>query len=59
MKTQSNSSVAQMSSEHMYETTKEVLAAGFCQAKTKIFTAVDLWNIQRQGKSRIQRRFSF
>ncbi len=29
----------------------------FSQPKSKTFSTADLWNIQRQGRSRIQRRF--
>jgi hypothetical protein len=34
----------------------ETIATGLKQANSKAFTAADLWNIQRQGKSSIQRR---
>lgn len=37
----------------------ETIAADFNVSISKTFTAADLWNIQRQGKSRIQRRQSF
>lgn len=33
-------------------------SAGFNQSNGKTFTTADLWNIQRQGKSAIQRRHS-
>lgn len=45
--------------ENLTTIVKETLATGFNQSKSKTFTAADLWNIQRQGKSRTQRRFSF
>lgn len=38
---------------------KETLATECNHPKAKTFTAADLWNIQRQGKSKLQRRFSF
>ena len=38
---------------------KETLAAGFNPPPAKTFTAADLWNIQRHGKSIVQRRFIF
>lgn len=38
---------------------RETLAIGLKQPSTKVFTAAELWDIQRRGKSRIQRRFSF
>lgn len=37
---------------------KETLAEGFSQQPKKVFTAADLWNIQRQRKSMLQRRFA-
>lgn len=36
----------------------ETIATGFNQPAKKTFTAAELWNIQRQGKSRTQRRYS-
>ena len=62
MKKQSTSLFTQMSIaqlENLTTVVKETLAVGFNQPKSKIFTAADLWSIQRQGKSRTQRRFSF
>ncbi|MEO7768526.1 MAG: hypothetical protein ABIS01_13945, partial [Ferruginibacter sp.] len=59
MKRQSYSLFNQMSKEQTGELTtmvKETLAEGFYQLKTKTFTAADLWNIQRQVKSRISRK---
>ena len=44
--------------ENLTTVVKETLAASFNQ-QNKVFTAADLWNIQRQGKRREQRRFSF
>ncbi|MEO5892400.1 MAG: hypothetical protein ABIQ31_19280 [Ferruginibacter sp.] len=39
---------------------QETLATEYKLPKTsKTFTAAEMWNIQRQGKSRIQRRLSF
>lgn len=35
---------------------EETLVPGTNPTNSKIFTAADLWNIQRQGKERIQRR---
>ena len=34
----------------------ETLATGFNVPKSKIFTAADLWNIQRQKKVRLKKR---
>lgn len=51
-----------MSNEQISELTnvvKETMAAGFYQPEAKIFTAADLWNIQRNGVRRMQRRSSF
>ena len=58
MKKQSNNQFSAISAEHSKELTnvvKETLAVGFTQPK--IFSAADLWNIQRQRKARILRRF--
>ena len=62
MKKQSTNLFGTISTETVKNLTtmvKETLATDFTYAKNKIFTAADLWSIQRQGKSRIQRRFSF
>jgi hypothetical protein len=59
MKKLSNTLFTQMSLEQLEILTtvvKETLATGLVQPKRKIFSAADLWNIQRQGKTRIQRR---
>ena len=39
--------------------TEETLSAGFNLPHQKLFTMVDMWNIQRQRRCMIQRRFSF
>ncbi|MEO5893264.1 MAG: hypothetical protein ABIQ31_23640 [Ferruginibacter sp.] len=36
---------------------KETIAFHLIQPKRKVFSAAELWNIQRQGKARVQRRF--
>jgi len=36
---------------------KETIAFVGVKPATKIFTAADLWSIQRQAKARLQRRF--
>ena len=62
MKKQSNNLFTTISTEMVKNLTtvvEETLATGYNQSKTKIFTAADLWNIQRQGKSRTQRRSLF
>jgi len=62
MKKQSNNLFATISSEQSASLTSivnETLAISFNQPNGRIFTAADLWNIQRQGKSAIQRRHSF
>lgn len=58
MKKESNTlfaTISKVSLENLTIVVKETLAIGFKQPTAKIFTAADLWNIQRQGKSRIQR----
>jgi len=62
MKRQSNSLFAKFSKNSLADLTKEVketLAPGFKIPGKKTFTAADLWNIQRQGKYMVQRRFIF
>jgi hypothetical protein len=59
MKKQFTSLFTQISTEELKNLTrlvKETPATDFINSRNKIFTASDLWNIQRQGKSRIQRR---
>ena len=61
MKKQSNTLFTGISKEQVENLTtivKETIAAGYNQAATKLFTAADLWNIQRQKKGFSQRRFS-
>lgn len=36
---------------------KETLAPASMLSQHKVFSATDLWNIQRQVKQRVQRRF--
>jgi hypothetical protein len=53
MKKQSNTLFIEISKEQVENLTtivKETIAAGYNQAQTKLFTAADLWNIQRQKK---------
>jgi len=61
MKTQSANFFNEISKAHMVSLTsevKETLAFDHFEKKDRIFSAVDVWNIQRQKRSRIQRRFS-
>ena len=60
MKKQSTGIFGQLSTKQMENLTdvvRETLAIDFCQPTARIFTAADLWSIQRQGKSRLQRRY--
>lgn len=60
MKKSSNglfASISNINLQNLTSTIHETLAIGNYQ-NAKTFTAADLWNIQRQGKSRIQRRYS-
>ncbi|MBC7890261.1 MAG: hypothetical protein H7Z13_20490 [Ferruginibacter sp.] len=62
MKKQSNNlftTISKQQVEKLTSVVKETLAMGFNQPNIKIFTTADLWNIQRQGKTRIQRRLAF
>ncbi len=59
MKKKLNISYSQLTEVQFEDLTyivEETLGVGFNSSKTNIFTAADLWNIQRQVKSRIQRR---
>jgi hypothetical protein len=62
MKKNSNNLFTPISTEQLENLTSvvnETSAPAFNPSKSKTFNVVDLWNIQRQGKSRIQRRYSF
>ena len=62
MKKQATSLLYQMSAKNLASLTtvvNETLATGIYAPKLKTFTAADLWNIQRQGKSRAHRRLIF
>jgi hypothetical protein len=61
MKKQSNilfNGISKEQVENLTTIVKETIVAGYTQAQTKLFTAADLWNIQRQKKGFGQRRFS-
>ncbi len=60
MKMQSTRLLAPLSQESVINLTtevKEILAAGYKKGKDRILSTADLWNIQRQRKARIQRRY--
>ena len=63
MKKQSNTLFAQLGENEVNNLTtivSETLAFGFqVPAPKKVFTAAELWNIQRQKKSFVQRRSIF
>ncbi len=62
MKKQPNNSFEIMNKvqiENLATTVNEALDSNFSQPGRKIFTSADLWFIQRQGKSCIQKRHSF
>ena len=62
MKTQSNNLLEKLAGEDILQLTnqvKETLAMDFKKAGAKIFSAAELWNIQRQRKAYTKRRFSF
>ncbi|MEJ7586142.1 MAG: hypothetical protein WKI04_01145 [Ferruginibacter sp.] len=62
MKKQSHTLFTKISKDTLSGLTREVkekLATGFNLSAKKTFTVADLWNIQRQRKSMVQRRFSF
>jgi hypothetical protein len=60
MKKQSNILVIKFSKDGLADLTKEVketIAFGWVEPQHKIFTAAELWNIRRQVKARVQRRY--
>ena len=62
MKKRSSSLFEQMSTKHLEEltnTVNETLDTCNNICRNKKFTSAELWNIQRHGKLRIQRRFYF
>ena len=62
MKKTLNKLFSSLSNQQLNNLTKvvdETIATDFNLSNSKVFTVADLWNIQRQGKSRIQRRYSF
>jgi len=57
MKKQSENTFSLLSQkqvETLTQVVKETLAAGFTKPKT--FSTADLWNIQRRGRTMLQRR---
>jgi hypothetical protein len=61
MKRQSNTLFTYLSNEQVNNLTsivKETLAKGVSPISSKTFSAADLWNIQRQKKGLLQRRYS-
>lgn len=57
MKKQSENTFTQLNEEQVKNLTssvKETLAAGLSQPQR--FTAIDMWNIQRRGRTMMQRR---
>ena len=42
---------------NLTSTVEETLAEGFTPPRQKVFTEAELWNIQRQRRSMVQRRF--
>ncbi len=60
MKKQSNTFLTQLGTEQITSLTamvNETLASEYKVAATKIFTAADLWNIQKQKKAFATRRY--
>lgn len=60
MKTQTNSLFTPVSAAVFVQLSaevKETLAMDFNQPLTKIFSAADMWNIERRKRTRTQRRY--
>jgi hypothetical protein len=49
--------VTKMELHKLTTVTEETIATGFKQEERKSFTSADLWNIQRNRRSFVQRRF--
>jgi hypothetical protein len=48
----------QLSTTQFSKEVKETLSAVFTNTRMKIISAADVWNIQRNKRNRVQRRFS-
>jgi hypothetical protein len=62
MKTQSTSFFSEISKAYLMRLTEEVketIAVDLIEKNSKILSAADVWNIQRNKRARVQRRFSF
>ncbi len=60
MKMQSNRLLYPLSQEALINLTtevKEILATEFKRSKRRILSSADLWNIQRQRRAWVQRRY--
>ena len=57
MKKTLNSITNQLSNLQLENLTKETIAFDLAQVNNPVFTVADLWNIQRNARSRTQRRF--
>lgn len=60
MKMQSNRLLSPLSEGGIINLTtevKEILATGFKKTQNRILSTADLWNIQRQRKARVLRRY--
>lgn len=62
MKMQTNSSlftsISKTQVKNLIAEVKETIAMDFATPNNKTFSTADMWNIQRHGKSRTQRRYS-
>jgi hypothetical protein len=48
----------QLSNSQFSKETKEIISAIVIHTRSKIISAADIWNIQRQKRCFVQRRFS-
>ncbi|MBL0356570.1 MAG: hypothetical protein IPP72_06580 [Chitinophagaceae bacterium] len=51
------SRISQTEIDNFTREVKETIAFEITTAREKVFTTADLWSIQRQGRTRISRRF--
>lgn len=48
----------QLSTTSITEEIRETLSARFADTRSKIISAADVWNIQRNKRARVQRRYA-
>ncbi len=60
MKIQTNKLMSPLSEDGIVKLTtevKEILVTGYSKTQNRILSAADLWNVHRQRKARVSRRY--